>query len=185
MEIVKTPLEASEIGELKVGQWVGLSGDLIVMRDAAHKRLLHSSNPAAELPIKLEGQVIFYAGPTASITEGKGVIGPTTSSRLDKYVEGMLKLGVKGFLGKGPRNVKTGELLKKYRAVYFVTVGGAAALLSKFVKDAKIITYPDLGPEAIYQLKVAEFPVLVACDSKGGCHAPPILATGRHGRGSQ
>lgn len=164
---MKTPLKDQEIGKVKAGRWLALNGDLIVMRDAAHKRLLESSNPADELPLSLEGQVIFYAGPTASITEGKGVIGPTTSARLDRYVEGMLKLGVKGFLGKGPRSGEAYKLLEKYQAVYFVTVGGAAALLSKFVKGAKIIAYPELGPEAIYQIRVEEFPAYIACDSRG------------------
>jgi fumarate hydratase subunit beta len=129
--------------------------------------LFSSSERVSQLPFSLENQIIFYAGPTPSISEGDGVIGPTTSSRMDKYVEPMLKLGVKGFLGKGPRSRETSSLVHKYQAIYLATVGGAAALLSKFIKSAKMVFYHDLGPEAIYYLDVAKFPAVVAIDVEG------------------
>ncbi len=163
----KVPFNENDINKLEAGQWVQLTGQLIVMRDAAHKRLLASDNPAGELPIDFNSQIIFYAGPTAGFVNRKGVIGPTTSARMDVFVEPMLKLGVKGFLGKGPRSAEVKDLLVKYGAVYLVTVGGAAALLSKHVKDAKIIAYPDLGPEAIYLITVENFPALIATDKNG------------------
>jgi len=162
---LKVPI--TEELQIKAGEWVELSGSLIVMRDAAHKRLLSSTDPEAQLPLDLKGQVIFYAGPTSEFVEGKGVIGPTTSARMDRYVGAMLKLGVKGFLGKGPRSNEVAGLLKEYGGVYLATAGGAAALLSKFVKKATMIAYQDLGPEAIYQLEVAKFPAIVAIDSSG------------------
>ena len=165
---LKIPI-TENINDCKAGEWVELSGSLVVMRDAAHKRLLEANNPAAELSLDMAGQVIFYAGPTNSIVEGQGqgVIGPTTSARMDRYVEAMLKLGVKGFLGKGPRGDEVAGLMKEYGAIYLATVGGAAALLSKFVKQATIIAYRDLGPEAIYHLEVAKFPAIIAIDARG------------------
>ncbi len=152
---------------VQAGEWIELSGDLIVMRDAAHKRLLSSSESSRETGIDFEGQIIFYAGPSGDFQRGEGVIGPTTSARLDSFVEPMLKLGVKGFLGKGPRGKEAVSRIKKYKASYFVTVGGAAALLSKYVKEAKIVAYQDLGPEAIYKICVVDLPVFVAIDTKG------------------
>lgn len=164
---LKAELNNELIEDLCLGQWVELNGELVVMRDAAHKRLLSSANPQKEIGFDLNGKIVFYAGPTAGLTSGRGVIGPTTSSRMDGFVEPMLKLGVKGFLGKGPRSEPVKELLAKYKAVYFVTVGGAAAVLSQYVRGAKVIAYPDLGPEAIYLITVQNFPAIVAIDSNG------------------
>ncbi len=156
-----------DIESLEASEWVELEGELIVMRDAAHKRLFASSEPASELGVDLNGKIIFYAGPTSGFINGHGVIGPTTSARMDKYVEPMLKLGVKGFLGKGPRGKNINSLLAKHSAVYFATAGGAAALLSKYIKDVKVLAYEDLGPEAVYSIKVEDFPAIVAIDSNG------------------
>ncbi len=157
----------NNLSSLEAGEWIELSGDLIVMRDAAHKRLLSSPEASKEAGINFEGQIIFYAGPSGDFQSGEGVIGPTTSARLDSFVEPMLELGAKGFLGKGPRGKEAVSKIQKYKAIYFVTVGGAAALLSKFVKEAKIVAYQDLGPEAIYKISVVDFPVFVAIDSSG------------------
>jgi fumarate hydratase subunit beta len=121
------------------------------------------------LPIDLKGQVIYYVGPTPP-KEGQviGSAGPTTAIRMDKYVEPLLKLGLKGMIGKGYRSPEVKELLKKYRAVYFAAVGGVATLLQKHIKSSELIAYEDLGTEAIRKLYVEDFPVIVANDIYGG-----------------
>ncbi len=156
-----------DIENLAAGEWIEFDGEFIVMRDAAHKRLFASNDPASELPISLKEKIIFYAGPTSGFVNGKGVIGPTTSARMDRYIEPMLKLGVKGFLGKGPRGKQSNRLMADYKAVYLVTAGGAAALLSKYVKEVKVLAYEDLGPEAVFSVCVQGFPAMVATDSQG------------------
>ncbi len=120
------------------------------------------------LPFDLKNQLIYYAGPTPA-PKGMpiGSCGPTTSSRMDAYTLPLLEKGLKGMIGKGKRSEAVIKAIKKFKAVYFIAVGGAAALLATKVKKAKIIAYPELGTEAIYELEVKDFPVIVAIDCKG------------------
>jgi len=151
-----------------------LSGVVYTARDQAHKRLVEEleragkENRKPDLPFFLEGQVIYYAGPAPS-RPGMviGPAGPTTSCRMDPYTPILLEKGLKGTIGKGSRGKDIIEAMKKYKAVYFVAVGGAAVLLSKKIKRAEIVAYEDLGPEAIYRLEVEDFPLIVANDVFG------------------
>jgi len=159
-----------KIKELKVGSEIEYTGELIVMRDAAQKRIKTILEGNLPLPFDLEGKIVFYAGP-AKAPEGRsmGSIGPTTSTRMDSYLEMLLNLGVIATVGKGRRNDFVRELCKKYSAVYFIAPSGAAAALSQRIISSKIIAFHDLGPEAVYRLKVKNFPLIVAIDSDGNC----------------
>ncbi|MEA3420748.1 MAG: Fe-S-containing hydro-lyase, partial [Acidobacteriota bacterium] len=137
-------------------------------RDAAHKRLIELIDNGEELPFNVKGQIIYYAGP-APASPGKviGSAGPTTSYRMDPYAPKLIAMGLKGMIGKGPRSMDVIEAMKKYKAVYFVAVGGAGALISQCIKKVDIVAYEDLGPEAIRCLQVEDFPVIVANDYYG------------------
>ncbi|MDI6799600.1 MAG: Fe-S-containing hydro-lyase [Actinomycetota bacterium] len=166
---IETPLKKEEIEGLKVGDEVLLTGTIFTARDAAHKRFMEALDNGDSLPIDLAGQVIFYAGPTpAGPGRTIGSIGPTTAGRMDPFTPRLLKLGLKGMIGKGARSKEVKQAIKDYGAVYFAATGGAAALLSEFVQGAKVVAYEDLGPEAVFQLEVENFPLIVAVDSRGG-----------------
>jgi len=163
-----TPLTNEDIEKLKAGDIVYLNGTLYTARDAAHKRLVDLINEGKELPFDLQGAVIYYVGPTPPKPgEVIGSAGPTTSYRMDPYAPILIEHGLKGMIGKGKRNQDVIEACKKYKAVYFGAVGGAAALISKAIKEAEVIAYPELGPEAIRRLKVENFPVVVVNDAYG------------------
>jgi len=171
---IETPLDEETISRLKIGERVLLSGIVYSARDQAHKRLVDElenaerENRQPNLPFSLEGQVIYYVGPAPS-RPGMviGPAGPTTSCRMDAYTPVLLERGLKGTIGKGKRGKDVIEAMKKYKAVYFVAVGGAAVLICKKIKKAEIVAYEDLGPEAIYRLEVKDFPLIVANDVYG------------------
>jgi fumarate hydratase subunit beta len=164
MKSIKLPLDKKTAASLKAGEKVLLTGILYTARDAAHKRLIKESKP----PLNLKGQIIYYCGPTPAMPGRPiGSAGPTTSNRMDAFVAPMLKAGIIAMIGKGRRSKEVKDLIKKYKAVYFTATGGAGALLAKHIKSARVVSYPDLGPEAIYELNVVDFPVIVANDSKG------------------
>jgi fumarate hydratase subunit beta len=134
----------------------------------AHKRLVEAIKKKRKPPVLLKNQLIYYVGPTpAPVGKIIGACGPTTSLRMDRFTPELLKIGLKAMLGKGERSPEVRAAIKKYRAVYFVTVGGAAAFLSKCVTEARVAAYPDLGPEAIFCLKIKDLPAIVAIDSRG------------------
>ncbi|RUM46328.1 MAG: Fe-S-containing hydro-lyase [Hydrogenothermus sp.] len=166
---ITTPLTDEIIEDLKVGDRVLLSGVVYTARDAAHKRMLEEYEKTGKLPFDIEGQVIYYVGPTPP-KPGQviGSAGPTTAYRMDKYTPKLHELGLKATIGKGFRTQPVKEALKKYKAVYFAAYGGTAALLSKHIVDVEIIAYEDLGTEAIRKLTFKDFPVIVANDIYGG-----------------
>jgi fumarate hydratase subunit beta len=165
---LKTPLTDQDVGKLKIGDKVLLTGVIYTGRDAAHKRLFDLIQAGKELPLDIRGQVIYYVGP-APAKPGKpiGSAGPTTSYRMDAYAPKLMELGLKGMIGKGNRGADVVEAMKEYKAVYFGATGGAGALLAKSIKKAETIAYEDLGPEAIQCLEVEDFPVVVINDTKG------------------
>jgi fumarate hydratase subunit beta len=163
-----TPLSTQDVEKLNIGDKVLLSGVLYTGRDAAHKRLFDLITDEKELPIDIQGQVIYYVGPTPA-KPGKpiGSAGPTTSYRMDSFAPKLIELGLKGMIGKGNRSQAVIDAMKQYKAVYFGATGGAGALIAKRIKKAEIVAYPDLGPEAIRRLEVEDFPVTVVNDTKG------------------
>jgi fumarate hydratase subunit beta len=166
---LQTPLSEETVRQLRAGQQVLLSGQAYVGRDSAHKRMIEALEAGKDLPFDPAGQVIYYAGPTPA-RPGKvvGSFGPTTSYRMDPYVQPLLELGLKGMIGKGVREAAVGQALQKFGAVYFAATGGAGALLASCIVASKVIAYPELGPEALRQIELRDFPVFVAGDTVGG-----------------
>ncbi len=166
---LKTPLTEEDVRKLVAGDKVSLSGIVYTARDAAHKRLVELLEKGEGLPMSLEGQIIYYVGP-APTPPGKaiGSAGPTTSYRMDPYTPALIENGLRGMIGKGERSDKVVDAMKKHGAVYFAATGGAAALISKRITAAEVIAYEDLGAEAIRELTVEDFPVIVAQDASGG-----------------
>ena len=169
MEIkITTPLTKEKCDKLKAGDRVLLTGKIYTARDAAHKRLVELIKENKELPIDLNDGIIFYVGPTPEKPgEIIGSCGPTTSYRMDDYSPYLLDMGLKGMIGKGYIAEKVVESMKKNGAVYFTAIGGAGALLSQCVKVSKVIAYEDLQSEAIRELFVEDFPVIVTIDNEG------------------
>jgi fumarate hydratase subunit beta len=167
MKRISTPLKDEDIKKLKAGDEVLLNGYVYTARDQTHFRLVKAL-AEKKMPIDLRGQVIYYAGPTPTCP-GKviGSCGPTTSSRMDLFTPRLLEAGLKGMMGKGSRSEDVRRAIKKNKAVYFITIAGAGAYLSKKVVEARAILYKDLGAEAIYGLKLKDFPAIVGIDSTG------------------
>ena len=168
VKLVGLPLAPETIANLRAGDRVELTGVLYTARDAAHKRMYESLERGEKLPFDLEGQTIYYVGPTPP-KPGQiiGSAGPTTSGRMDKYTPRLLERGLKGMIGKGRRQKEVKDAIVRHGAVYFAAVGGAAALIAKTIKRAEVIGYPDLGTEAIYRLEVERFPAIVINDIYG------------------
>lgn len=164
-----SPVDRELLRSLKAGDEVLLSGSMITGRDAAHKNLAERIKSNKKLPVDVKDEIIFFVGPTpAKKGAAIGAAGPTTSSRMDKYSPDLLKRGLAGMIGKGRRSREVVDAIIKYKAVYFVTYGGAGAFLSKRIKKSLVIAYPELGTEAIRRIEVKDFPAVVAIDSKGG-----------------
>ena len=164
-----TPLSDADVEKLKTGDVVFISGHIYTARDAAHKRLVETLDAGKPLPFDLKGALIYYVGPSPA-PPGRpiGAAGPTTSYRMDTYAPRLHSLGLKGSIGKGKRNDAVKAALREHKAVYLGATGGAGALLSQRITDAKVIAYEDLGPEAIRELTVKDFPLLVINDCHGG-----------------
>ncbi|MBT2569417.1 Fe-S-containing hydro-lyase [Planococcus sp. ISL-110] len=166
---IHLPLRDEDIESLKAGDRVLLSGVVYTARDAAHKRMVEQEKEGIPLPVELDGQVLYYTGPTpAKPGEVIGSAGPTTSGRMDLYTPTLLEKGLKGIIGKGYRSEEVIASMLKHNAVYFGAVGGAAALISRSIKKAEVVAYEDLGTEAIRKLTIEDFPVFVINDVHGG-----------------
>ncbi len=162
------PLKEEERLKLKVGDKVFLTGEVYGMRDQAHKRIVELIEKGKPIPIELSDSCIFYVGPTEPKPGEKvGSIGPTTSSRMDPFTPILISNGVRVIIGKGRRNRDVIEAIKRYKAIYLVTPGGISAYLRRFVLEIKMIAFQDLGPEAIYSLKLKDFPAFVSIDTGG------------------
>jgi fumarate hydratase subunit beta len=166
---LRTPLTDADIESLKAGDRVRITGVIYTARDAAHGRLMPLMEKGETLPIDLKGSIIYYTGPSpARPGDVVGSIGPTTASRMDKFTPLLLKLGLKGTIGKGYRGQAVKDALKHHKGVYFGAIGGAGAVLSAFVKKLDVVAYEDLGTEAIRRLEVEDFPAIVVNDCHGG-----------------
>ncbi len=164
------PLDREQLAQLRAGDSCLLSGFLYTLRDAGHMRLLAEMDEAEgdELPYGLCGQAIFYAGPTpAAAGRPFGAIGPTTSSRMDFAAPRLYDAGIAATIGKGVRSQSVKDACVRDKAVYFVTVGGAAAYLAKCITATETLAYDDLGTEALRRIEVKDFPVFVGIDARG------------------
>jgi fumarate hydratase subunit beta len=165
---ITTPLTEEKVKDLKAGDSVLISGTIYTARDAAHKRLVELLDKGERLPVDIENSIVYYVGPTpAKPGQPIGSAGPTTSYRMDSYAPRLLDIGLKGMIGKGLRSKEVIESMKKNKAVYFAAIGGAAALMGKSIKNAELVSYEDLGSEAIRRLEVEDLPVVVVIDSEG------------------
>jgi fumarate hydratase subunit beta len=162
------PLSKEDVKDLEIGDVLYLTGDLYTARDAAHKRFEQTLEKGGELPINFDGQTIFYAGPCPT-RPGRtmGSIAPTTSMRMDQYVEMMFKVGMTAMVGKGDRESFVADLCKEYGGVYLLSIGGASAMISNQVKTCDVVGYEDLGTESIKRLYVEDLKVIVGIDAKG------------------
>ncbi len=163
-----TPLSDEDIIKLKAGDKVLLSGVIYTARDAAHMRMVASLEKGEELPFDPKGQVIYYVGPSPA-RPGKpiGSAGPTTSYRMNPFAPILIAKGQKGMIGKGKMSQEVKDACVKYKACYFASIGGAAAVVGSVVKKAEIIAYPELGPEAVRRLEVEDMPLFVCYDAHG------------------
>ena len=165
---ISAPLKEEDINELKMGDYVYITGTVYVARDAAHKRMMELLDEGKELPFDLKDNIIYYMGPSPA-REGRpiGSAGPTTASRMDKYAPKLLDLGLKGMIGKGKRSREVIDAIVRNKCVYFAAVGGAGAIQSKAITSSEIVAYEDLGAEAIRKLEVKDFPCIVIVDKDG------------------
>jgi fumarate hydratase subunit beta len=166
---IDLPLSDEAVAQLRAGDYVFLSGEVLTARDAAHKRMVDALREGAPLPADIRGQVLYYVGPTpARPGEVIGSAGPTTAERMDPFTIPLLEAGLKGAIGKGGRGKAVREALAAHRAVYFLAVGGAGALLSRRIRHVEVVAYEDLGAEAIRRMELQDFPVIVCNDIYGG-----------------
>jgi fumarate hydratase subunit beta len=174
---LNTPLTDADIEKLRAGDVVLLNGIIYSGRDAAHKKLVDLLDQGKELPFDLKGASIYYVGPSPA-PPGRpiGSAGPTTSYRMDAYAPRLYSLGLKATIGKGKRNDAVKQAMRDHKGVYFGATGGAGALLSKCITASKVIAFDELGPEAVREMTVKDFPLLVINDAFGGeLYAKPNL----------
>lgn len=165
---IHLPNEVAALTQLKAGTPVLLSGTLYTMRDAGHIRCIEHLEKYGELPFQLEGQTLFYAGPTPPKAGLPfGAIGPTTASRMDFAAPALYKAGIAATIGKGKRNKSVQDACMRYGTVYLAAVGGVAAKLATCVTAAECIAWEDLGTEALWKIQVHEFPAYVEIDTFG------------------
>ena len=163
-----TPLSRADIAGLEIGDIVELSGFIYTARDAAHKRMENAWKQKQPLPVDLKGQLVFYAGPCpAKPGHAVGSVAPTTSMRMDKFVEMTFELGLVGMIGKGDRSEFVPGLCKKYGGIYFLGIGGASALISRQVKSCEVVAWEDLGTESVKKLEVENLRLIVGIDAQG------------------
>lgn len=165
---IEVPFSKEVAATFKTGDYIYLTGTIYTARDAAHKRMDETLDKNEELPIDINGNVIYYMGPSPA-REGRpiGSAGPTTATRMDKYAPRLLDLGLAAMIGKGKRRQPVKEAVVRNGAVYLAAVGGAGALLSQCIKSSEVVAYDDLGTEAIRKLYVENFPVIVVMDAEG------------------
>ena len=168
MRELVTPVSDHVIETLAMGDAVHISGKIYTARDAAHKKLALMIEAGEAPPFDFSGQTVFYAGPAPAKPGWPiGSVGPTTAGRMDRYTPLLIAKGLKIMIGKGLRGEETVDAIVKYRGVYFAATGGIAALMAKCVKSARIIAFEELGTEAVWEIVVEKFPVIVAIDSRG------------------
>ncbi|MET0508724.1 MAG: fumarate hydratase [Burkholderiaceae bacterium] len=162
-------LDHAQVGTWRIGQTLLLSGRVFTARDAAHKRLVDLLERGQALPVDLRGRIVYYVGPVDAVAgEAVGPAGPTTATRMDKFVEPLLaRTGLLAMIGKAERGSDAVASIRRHAAAYLSATGGAAYLLSKAIRSARVVAFEDLGMEAIHEFELKDFPVTVAVDSAG------------------
>jgi fumarate hydratase, class I len=162
-------IKPEDVQSWKTGETILLSGKMLTGRDAAHKKMTDLMAKGESLPVDLKGRFIYYVGPVDPVRdEVVGPAGPTTATRMDKFTRTMLeKTGLLGMIGKSERGPVAIEAIRDYKSVYLMAVGGAAYLVAQAIKSSKVLGFPELGMEAIYEFEVKDMPVTVAVDSRG------------------
>lgn len=163
-------LSSGEVASWRVGQTLLLSGTVLTARDAAHKRLLSMLESGSPLPVSLKDRVVYYVGPVDKVgDEAVGPAGPTTANRMDRFVEPLLAhTGLLAMIGKAERGPEAIRSIRRHSRAYLCATGGAAYLLSKAIRSARVVAFDDLGMEAIHEFELRDFPVTVAIDALGG-----------------
>lgn len=165
---ITAPFDDETARSLKAGDSVLITGRILAARDAAHKRLCECLDRDEKLPVDLTGQVVYYVGPSpAKPGKAVGSAGPTTSGRMDAYAPRLMDQGLKGMIGKGYRKPEVVESMKKNGVPYLAAVGGAGALIAQSIKKYTVLAWPELGPEALAEMEVVDFPAIVVIDSEG------------------
>jgi len=166
---ITLPLSDEAAEGLRAGDYAFLTGPVLTARDAAHKRMVETLAKGDPLPVDIRGEVIYYVGPTPPKPgQVVGSAGPTTAVRMDSFTVPLLEAGLKGAIGKGGRGPEVAKALQEHRAVYFLAVGGAGALLSRHIRAVEVVAYQDLGTEAMRRMQLNGFPVVVCNDIQGG-----------------
>jgi fumarate hydratase, class I len=162
-------LTKADVASWKPGHTLLLSGRMLTGRDAAHKRIQDMLGRGEKLPVDFTNRVIYYVGPVDPVRdEVVGPAGPTTATRMDKFTEMMLaQTGLIAMIGKAERGPAAIDAIRKHESAYLMAVGGAAYLVAKAIKGARVVGFADLGMEAIYEFDVRDMPVTVAVDSTG------------------
>ncbi len=165
---IRAPLTDADVRQLEAGDVVLISGTMYAARDAAHKLLVEMLDAGQELPFDPTAQIVYYVGPSPEKPgHAIGAAGPTTASRMDAYTPRLLEIGLKGIVGKGGRGPSVREALKERTAVYMAALGGGGALAALQIRSQTVIAFPELGPEAIREMEVEDFPVWVVNDCEG------------------
>ncbi len=169
MKNITLPIDKKTAEQLKAGDSVLISGEILTARDCAHKRLTDMIKAGEPLPFDLSGAIIYYAGPCpAKPGMASGSCGPTTSSRMDVYAPVLLDLGLGGMIGKGEMSDEVRRAIVANQGVYFAAIGGAGAIYGKSIVKSELVAFPELLSEAVRRLTVVDFPCVVAYDCNGG-----------------
>ena len=165
---IRAPFDDATARSLRAGERVLISGVLLAARDAAHKRLVALLEAGAPLPVDLDGQVVYYVGPSPA-RPGRviGSAGPTTAGRMDAYTPRLLDAGLRGMIGKGYRSPRVVDAMVPHGAPYLAAIGGAGALIARSIRSYTVLAWPELGPEALAAMEVEDFPAIVVIDSMG------------------
>jgi fumarate hydratase subunit beta len=165
---IAAPLVEEDVRSLHAGDAVLVSGTVVGARDAAHKRMIENLDRGEPLPFEPRGAILYYVGPTPERPGHViGAAGPTTASRMDRYTPRLLELGVKAMIGKGGRGDRVRAALVDHTAVYLAALGGGGALAARSVRGQRLVAFEDLGPEAIREIELVDFPAWVVNDCEG------------------
>jgi fumarate hydratase subunit beta len=166
---ISLPLSQQTAVGLRAGDEVELTGSILTGRDQACARLFRMLQAGEKLPVYLAGNLIYFVGPSpARPGDVIGSAGPTTAGRMNPFLPTFIASGLRGFIGKGYLGPAVKQALRQYQGVYFGAIGGAAALLSSFIKASQVVAFPELLSEAIQRLELDHFPVVVLYDTQGG-----------------